>query len=80
MDRVLIEGLVPLPPGHRDPAWYAHCHGNPPGGHRPIQQRDFIEGWTEEQRKRGWNVPSGDLVHLRLRRSTKADVVEALLP
>jgi len=42
-----------------------------------IQDRDFIEGWTEEQRERGRHVPSGDLVHLRLKRLTKADVVRA---
>jgi hypothetical protein len=42
-----------------------------------VEEREYIEGWTEDQRERGRHVPSGDLVHLRLKRLTKADVVRA---
>jgi putative transposase len=42
-----------------------------------VEEHEYIEGWTENQRERGWHVPSGDLVHLRLKRLSKADVVRA---
>lgn len=31
-----------------------------------VTDDDFVEGWTEHQRELGHEVPSGDLVHLRL--------------
>ena len=31
-----------------------------------VTDNDFVEGWTEHQRELGRQVPSGDLVHLRL--------------
>jgi hypothetical protein len=42
-----------------------------------VQDRDFIEGWTDHQREMGGHVPSGDLVHLRLGELTMEDVTSA---
>lgn len=43
-----------------------------------VQDHDFIEGWTDHQREMGRQVPSGDLVHLRLGVLTPDEVVRAL--
>ncbi len=42
-----------------------------------IQENDFVEGWTDEQRSRGRRIPSGDLVHLRLRALDMETVLKA---
>ncbi len=42
-----------------------------------IQEQDFIEGWTENQREMGREVPSGDLVHLRLKQLEMEEVLHA---
>ena len=42
-----------------------------------VQDHDFIEGWTDHQREMGHQVPSGDLVHLRLGALTTEDVMGA---
>lgn len=42
-----------------------------------VQDHDFVEGWTEHQREMGRQVPSGDLVHLRLGVLTPDEVMEA---
>ena len=42
-----------------------------------IQDHDFVEGWTDHQREMGRQVPSGDLVHLRLGMLTLDDVLGA---
>jgi hypothetical protein len=77
IDKVFIEGLVALLPAIG--TVFGEYHGKDilRAVIGAIQDRDFIEGWTEEQREQGRHVPSGDLVHLRLKRLTKADVVRA---
>jgi putative transposase len=42
-----------------------------------VTDDDFVEGWTEHQRELGREVPSGDLVHLRLGALALEDVVHA---
>ena len=42
-----------------------------------VQDHDFVEGWTDHQREMGNQVPSGDLVHLRLGALTVDDVASA---
>lgn len=42
-----------------------------------VQDHDFIEGWTDDQRGMGHQVPSGDLVHLRLGELTLDEVASA---
>lgn len=42
-----------------------------------VQDHDFIEGWTDHQREMGRQMPSGDLVHLRLKPLLPEDVVSA---
>lgn len=42
-----------------------------------VQDSDFIEGWVEDQREMGRDVPSGDLVHLRLKRLDIEEILQA---
>jgi hypothetical protein len=42
-----------------------------------VQDSDFIEGWVEYQREMGREVPSGDLVHLRLKQLDLEEILQA---
>jgi hypothetical protein len=42
-----------------------------------VQDSDFIEGWVENQREMGREVPSGDLVHLRLKQLDLEEILHA---